>query len=295
MAYIRHIIPSCKREYQGKFEDIQGITHYQNGDWWAVGIEDYKYGVYHFSSTLTNNEQNNGFTSEVYGDKFIQYDKNCGIFRMASKNYLEPISTSRGYKTDEGQFVNGLLIGIGMFHHNSSDDSDENYKFLGHFIDSVAEGKGTINYDNENRFEGNFQNGLAHGKCKFFIHKGLMTHFTDKCDTFDCEYSNGYANGDGIYQSIGTYHCVKPYRFECKFVNGSANGIGTMYQQNGNRNVSNYVNDFPIGPSITYYPNGNQLEGDYKDGKKFGRWLLFDSKREIIKSFEYNINGKIDV
>jgi hypothetical protein len=126
-------------------------------------------------------------------------------------------------------------------------------------------GKGTYQFDNGNKYNGDFRKGLMHGKGTIYFANG---------NRYTGDWVEGWREGLGIYY----------------FTNGNAytgnlkrnrfNGGGSMTFQSGNKYVGNYENDLPNGMGTFYFNTGDRYEGNFKNGKFEGVGTMFYKNKE---------------
>ena len=141
---------------------------------------------------------------------------------------------------------------------------------------NCVNGFGKIKYDN-GIYEGNFKNGLRHGKG---IYKWTVG------SSYDGDFKNGKKEGNGIYYySDGWKHIgefidgkltgkAKQYNekgkliFEGYFVKGKLNGYGTSYFTSGGKYVGEFLNGKKHGYGKELNKNGKLIyEGQWEAGK----------------------------
>ena len=108
---------------------------------------------------------------------------------------------------------------------------------IGCVLGNCQDGRGVFVRENQERYEGDFQYGIKHGR-------GVLY----------------YANGKVKYQ--GTF-------FEDLRV-----GNGTYYFPNGERYVGQFDENLPAGLGTYYFNDGDRFEGLYRDGQRNGPGVL---------------------
>ena len=72
-----------------------------------------------------------------------------------------------------------------------------------------------------------------------------------------------------------------------QFKNGKRDSLWISYYPNGNKQSENYYsNDLLSGNTVSYYENGKlRYVGFYLEGKKHGKWMLWDleGKQKVIQ------------
>lgn len=125
------------------------------------------------------------------------------------------------------------------------------------YTDGVLSGKAVYYYKNGDKAERNYENGILNGKVKFFWKNG---------ETEETFYDKGILSGYSIY------FLKNKSKEKRTYINGILQGKASCYYQNGNIEERNYVNDI--------------LEGEA---------ILYNSKKEIIKRYEYKNGIKKDI
>ena len=111
-------------------------------------------------------------------------------------------------------------------------------------------------------YEGEFKNGERNGQGKeFFLNGNLL---------FNGNYLNGKRNGQGK-----EFYPDGNLLYEGDYISGKRNN-GNIYLTEGK--IDKIINGDGIGKEFS--ESGNLLEGEYKDGKKQGKWV------------KYGINGE---
>ena len=171
-------------------------------------------------------------------------------YNLKSSSKIHKIYDEDGNLLYEGEMKDGKFHGRGTLYFNDGD------KYIGQFEKDVFHGQGTIYYTNGNIYEGQFQDGVQHGNGTEYYANG------DKY-VGQFEYSN--INGIGEY----FYANGDRYRGECKY--GSRNGYGTLYFANGNKYEGHFEHDEFHGQGTYYYADGGKYVGEFKEGNKHGQ------------------------
>jgi len=229
------------------------------------------------------------YNSFSYPCLYFYYGRNNRQLRTAYVNNLD---------TYEGHWEEGKHTGQGMIKK-----SDSIYK--GQVKNKMAHGYGKWEYSNGEIVEGEFENGVKHGK---------IVTITDTCDRIEQTYIHGKSFGKEKY----IYSCGHVFV-------GILDGTGMMKYKNGDLYVGQWTNysiyrlssgkmiyangdvyqgkwKFDIGISLpgksknakwrrmkrhgmgtyTYKKSGNMHIGKWKDGKQHGKGKLVRSDKTII-------------
>ena len=176
----------------------------------------------------------------------------------------------------EGEWVNGIRQGKGTLVWNNGD------KFIGYWKDGLRNGTGTLYYATGEIYKGNWLNGKRHGN-------GTMYYAQDDEDNRKY-YEGEWVNG--IRQGKGTLVWNNGYKFIGYWKDGLRNGKGTLYWDNGAKQVCNYTNGKENGTATYYWRDGaSYSKGTYINGKKDGPWkdYLF-GRHTFTKIYK---NGKL--
>ena len=123
-------------------------------------------------------------------------------------------------------------------------------------------------------YEGEFKNGERNGQGKeFFLNGNLL---------FNGNYLNGKRNGQGK-----EFYPNGNLLYEGDYMSGKRN--------NGNIYLTEGKTDKIIkgdGINKEFSENGDLLEGEYKDGKKQGKWVKYDINGEILIEGNYKNSKK---
>ncbi len=116
-----------------------------------------------------------------------------------------------------------------------------------------------VTFPNEDRYEGEFVNGLMHGWGSYTYKNG------------DC-YEGEYAND--LKQGRGTLTTVNGERYVGEFANDMKQGKGSLSCADGLRYIGDFRDDLMTGKGVAFYANGNKYAGDFVNGVHHGRGAL---------------------
>lgn len=201
-----------------------------------------------------------------------------------------------GYK---GYFLNGGRHGKGTFtwEDGGSYDGDwennkmhgkgiriwaDSSKYEGNWNNDNRHGKGICTYASGNIYEGDWENDNPHGKGTFTWKDGSK---------YEGDWINGYQQGNGIL----TWEDGSKY--EGDFLYGNRHGKGKLTYGKDNEFAGDviegeYVEDSRSGQGTYYYKNGNYDIGTWKNHKKHGTFLCYNSKGQLLREERY-VNDKL--
>ncbi|MFA5260449.1 MAG: hypothetical protein WC450_04400 [Candidatus Omnitrophota bacterium] len=146
------------------------------------------------------------------------------------------------------------------------------------YAEAMQEGFGTANLPDSSVYEGEFKDGLFHGKGKLTWRNG---------DTLEGEFKNGLINGKGKH----IYHNNSVY--EGTFIDGLPDGQGIVECPNC-RYTGQFKNGVYEGQGELEYPGLSKYEGDFKLGLPNGYGVITYVDGSILSGLFSNgvVNGQ---
>jgi len=129
------------------------------------------------------------------------------------------------------------------------------------------------------------------GKVRNGKKDGLWKHYSRGAKPWEvCEkgyYVNGKEEGKWIfYRADGECHCF--------FSNGKRNGVSLEFEKNGKLASKMFYKNGKLNGHAIYYENGKPImEGDWKDGKEHGVWIIYKDVIDGKRYKEFYDNGKL--
>ena len=184
-----------------------------------------------------------------------------------------------GYKIKGQEFINGKIEYEGFYLFNNKWEG-KGFDEQGNVIYELIKGKGKVKeYLFENlKFEGEYLNGLRHGKGKEYYDKDSLI--------FEGEYLNGKRKGKGKGKE---YNGEGKLLFEGEYLNGKKNGYGREYSEvYGLSFEGEFVNGKRNGHGKYYWNGQLEFEGEFSNGYQIrGKEYRFG---ELVYEGEYKIN-----
>lgn len=122
-----------------------------------------------------------------------------------------------------------------------------NFVYEGTVMDWKKHGKGTILYDNGDRYIGEWRDDAIHGQ--------------------------------------GIYHYANGERYSGQWENGKFHGEGTYFFESGSRFSGQWLNDEKQGKGTLYRANGDKWEGYYIDSKRHGKGIFTKAGGEPVEEY----------
>ncbi|MBL7815487.1 MAG: caspase family protein [Saprospiraceae bacterium] len=152
-------------------------------------------------------------------------------------------------------------------------------------------GRGTYQFENGNKYQGDFRKGLMHGKGAIIFGNG---------NRYNGDWSGGMREGLGIYTFVdgkvytgsfrknkfdgnGTMNFPSGNKYAGKWENDQPNGQGIYYFASGDRYEGAFVNGKFTGSGTMYYKNNERYVGEWRDNQRHGRGKMYRSNGAVIE------------
>ena len=237
---------------------------------WNTNKKYHGHGVkYEFNESKTKNKRSEGvfYNGFLLGQGIIIFSNG----EILTGNFLRGKMNGNGEHVRKdgsiykGIFKNGKYDGLGK------EFFEDGTKFEGFFTDGQKK-YGTFQWSNGSKFQGQFLNGVFHGK-------GVYNWANNK--TYNGNWANGKMNGKGKFSyPDGSY-------YEGEFVNGKKCGFGLYKWENDKYYEGKWKNDKQNGFGI-YHDKNKVIKGFWIDGKLKDR----NSNNKIKRNLSYMIKNK---
>ena len=237
---------------------------------WNTNKKYHGHGVkYEFNESKTKNKRSEGvfYNGFLLGQGIIIFSNG----EILTGNFLRGKMNGNGEHVRKdgsiykGIFKNGKYDGLGK------EFFEDGTKFEGFFTDGQKK-YGTFQWSNGSKFQGQFLNGVFHGK-------GVYNWANNK--TYNGNWANGKMNGKGKFTyPDGSY-------YEGEFVNGKKCGFGLYKWENDKYYEGKWKNDKQNGFGI-YHDKNKVIKGFWIDGKLKDR----NSNNKIKRNLSYMIKNK---
>ena len=209
---------------------------------------------------------NNG--DYVGGEYITEYGKSKGKYIWKDGKYYlgqfkEHLPHGNGIQYDannkilyKGDFIKGKFEGKGQFFYIYDDHDDYSAYCEGQFKNGLLHGKGKIYYKNGNiKVDGNWIKDKLNGKGKVYYKDGNIM--------YDGDFKNNVFDGNGkLFYKNGKI------KYEGEFINDKFEGNGKYIWEDGKYYIGQWKNSLPHGKGKQYNKNGNIInEGDGINGK----------------------------
>jgi hypothetical protein len=244
-----HINNSCIED--GYIKQINNDDTFLLNNGQIENMKDWDYvNIYHggtlYYEGLIKNGKKNGFGKEYFNkDEFY-----IGEF-------LDNKANGKGKYVDSstetiGIFKNGFLNGYAEYF-----DKNNNFSYKGYWVDGFLNGKGEIQFLNNETYDGSLKDDKFHG---FGV-------FTD--------YEGNLYSGD--------------WNLDIK------EGEGTFIYSDGRKYKGNFKNNQKDGYGEYYWTDGDIYKGFWKNGKRHGKGTKIkgNEKKEVVYRFNKKISEKI--
>lgn len=246
--------------YDGKMNGF-GYFYFKNGSWFEGDFDD---NHMHGKGCYYNNDGSREevtYDHDVLSGEYKEYD--CNGVLVEAGNYENDKKNGTAFQYDaEGnyktiKYLDGKIIEFGestiLNGHGTKRLSRGMY--IGCLVDGKPHGQGTITYDNGDRFEGQWKNGVK---------SGFGTYYFSDGGKYEGNWEDNSYNGYGVR----TY--INGDKYDGNWINGQRFGFGIYYFNNGNRFEGNWVQNRRHGKGVTYFKNGEKRKDNYHNGKLHG-------------------------
>jgi hypothetical protein len=152
---------------------------------------------------------------------------------------------------------------------------DNGNKYYGEFRKSLMHGKGAIIFAGGNRYNGDWVNGMRDGTGVYTFADGKVYTGAFRKNRFSGQGTMTFASGNksvgnwenDLLNGQGIYYFVTGDRYEGAFLNGKFHGIGTMFYKNGEQYIGEWRENLRHGRGKMVAPNGTVQEGLWANGK----------------------------
>ena len=192
----------------------------------------------------------------------------CSVYRGEVKDGLRNgsgILTMVDGMYYSGEWSDGKMHGRGRMVFDSDEEGNPISYYEGEFRNNMREGTGTRLYHSGNLYDGEWLCNLPHGE-------GRM-EWRDRAEVYTGNWCEGVQNGYG--EMLWETDLVNSAQFPDKnhyigeWRGGRRHGTGVMYYATGAVYSGNWTADKKEGIGIYTQPNGNRIEGEFREDKLF--------------------------
>jgi len=177
--------------------------------------------------------------------------------------------------------------GQGTFEYRG-DDEDGRLLYDGAWVNKKAEGFGVMRWQNGDRYEGDWKDGLRHGQgtysCKSTggkyegmyekdLKSGQGKYTYGNGDWYEGEWKEGLRDGQGLYvwmdkqENDDSDELVEFGRYEGNWEKGVKSGTGSFTYENGDVFTGPYKDNNRQGKGTLVKTDGEIREENYREGK----------------------------
>lgn len=151
---------------------------------------------------------------------------------------------------------------------------DNGNKYVGDFKKSMMNGKGTMYFTNGNRYNGDWEGGFREGSGIYYFSNGNVYTGSFKKNRFVGQGSMTFVSGNkytGSWENdqphgMGVYTFIGGDRYEGSFKYGKFEGVGTMFYKNGEKYIGEWSNNVRNGRGKMYRVDNKVIEGVWANG-----------------------------
>lgn len=196
-----------------------------------------------------------------------------------------------------GEWEHGLPNGYGTCVDAKPDSGGNRTTYRGMFRDGTYSGYGIVEYDQGGRYEGEWQDGRAHGFGTYTSadtketyrghwergkHDGFGVLVYRKGHRYEGEWRDGERHGHGIYT------CVDGWRVCGTFDGGAQRGYAERVEPDGRVYRGECLDGLPHGRGVICSPDGTVDEGLFRHGQFCdGRSDVYRVVRSRADGFRY--------
>ena len=144
---------------------------------------------------------------------------------------------------------------------------DNGNKYVGDFRRSIMHGKGTVYFANGNRYNGDWVSGLREGTGIYSFSSGNVYTGAFKKNRFEGQGTMNFASGN---------------KYVGNWVSDQCNGIGTFFFAGGDRYEGNFKNGKFEGQGVMYYKNNERYIGEWADNLRHGKGKLYRTNNTVV-------------
>jgi hypothetical protein len=175
-------------------------------------------------------------------------------------------------------------------------------------------GKGTINYNKGDVYDGEFRDAEPHGIGKMTYKDGRVVEgiWENGEIAYEGELANGkphgrgkriYSNGevyegewkDGKRHGKGTYKWSNGDMYEGEWKNAEEHGRGIKKYSSGSSYEGDWENGLKQGKGTFKWSDGYVYEGDWNENKKFGKGIRKRPDGSVVYDGEYKDNLSMEM
>jgi len=197
----------------------------------------------------------------------------------------------------EGQWNNNVAQGRGKYRRS------DGWIYEGEWTNDQPHGNGMEVWPDGTKYEGTYKNGLKHGRGLLKCGDGAWYRGDFKDNMFEGEGTYVWADGrkyegqwvKNLRDGRGVMTWQDGRRYGGEFVHDRRQGYGTYDWGDGKKYVGYWRDNKPHGQGKLQNPNGEIMEGDWKEGKlgQFGQYGAVSIKD--LKSMRGDMNKSAEL
>ena len=227
----------------------------------------------YFLLPYLDNDFNNLIHKNIYVPQFPKGEdlsNSKGIILEINKYELAYNAGSNFGSSGSPIFLKNSTKVIGI--HKGGDEKEKvNY---GDIIYPVLDWLNEVNNYNNDQYEGEYVNGLFHGKGKYIFNTG---------NYYIGEWKNGKRDGKGKFYFRNHF-----LHYDGEWANDRSEGYGKIYYENGQYYIGQVKNSHRIGKGTSYYKNGNIIYcGEWSNDMANGKGKFYYENGDICYEGEF--------